>query len=85
VEYRDAQGRRWTVEQGQGGEVLGWTLWADGEPAVWWRLLTGEAILSERERGVQIRWREVLREPLEGLPPPPEVPATYLAACNADI
>jgi hypothetical protein len=39
----------------------------------------GWAILSDRERNVQVRWREVLREPLEGEPAALETPSGYRA------
>jgi hypothetical protein len=84
LEYQDSQGRRWRVETA-GREVLEWTLWGEAGPAVWWRRQAGEAIVSERERAVQIRWREVLRESLLALPSPPEVPAAYAAASCTDI
>jgi hypothetical protein len=81
-EYRDAEGRRWGAGMAA-GEVVSWTLWEAGEPAAWWRRRGEEAILSERRRGVQMRWREVAKEPLAELPPPPEVPAGYRSDCGA--
>lgn len=80
-EYRDAEGRRWGAAMAA-GEVVSWTLWDGGEPAAWWRRQGDEAILSERRRGVQMRWREVAREPLAELPPPPEIPAGYRSDCG---
>lgn len=87
LSFRDAAGRRWTAElagragdAGAGtdaGEPLSWTLWREGEPILWWRRADGEGLLSNRSRGVQMRWREVGREPLAAPLPPPEVPPGY--------
>lgn len=64
-EYRDRNGRRWTVIT-TGPEPSGWTLWEDGEPWVWWhREAAGEGVLSHRA-GTQLRWKRVAREPLSG-------------------
>jgi hypothetical protein len=76
LEFRDRQGRRWTVER-RGGAILGWVAWEGGEPVVWWRRLDGEALLSDRIRGVQMRWHQVARERLEQPLPPAAVPAGY--------
>jgi hypothetical protein len=63
--FLDAAGRRWAATA-EGGLVEGWNLAEGDAPTVWWRLYEGSAILSDRGRGVQIRWREVLREKLQG-------------------
>lgn len=66
--YRDAAGRRWSVRLDAAGQPASWTLWRDGEPAVWWRAAAAggrrEATLSDRRRGTQLRWRQVVREAL---------------------
>lgn len=80
VEYDDAAGHRWSVDL-HAGTVLGWTRWTDGEPSAWWRWIEGEGILSERDRGMQIRWRQVLSEPIAELPPPTPAPPGYEDAC----
>jgi hypothetical protein len=36
-----------------------------------------DSILSDRERGVQVRWREVLRENLDKEPPALNTPSGY--------
>ena len=71
----DESEREWVVRKATDGTVAAWTLWIDGRPTAWWqRLETGEALLSERIEGVQLRWRqtvsEAMRDPLAALEPP---------------
>jgi hypothetical protein len=63
--FEDAAGRSWALTLGPEGAVESWTLLEDGAPTVWWLRQDSSAILSDRARGVQLRWREVLSEPLE--------------------
>ncbi|MFP3941541.1 MAG: hypothetical protein ACLF0P_14675 [Thermoanaerobaculia bacterium] len=88
LSFQDAAGRRWTAElagrAGQAapasdpaGEPVSWTLWRGGEPVLWWRRTDGEMLLSNRDRGVQMRWRKVGREPLAEPLPPPGIPPGY--------
>lgn len=84
ISFHDAAGRRWTATlTGQGSEpgVHGvpesWTLWLDGEPAVWWRRLDDRAMLSDRRRGLRMTWREVGREPLASALGPAAAPEDY--------
>jgi hypothetical protein len=72
LEVTDHLGRKWTVTTA-GGELTGWTLWNDAQPAAWWRRQDdGQSLLSvkgaekDQGRGVQLRWREVLSEKLTG-------------------
>ncbi len=63
--------------------LLNWTLWgrdAAAGPVLTWVDAGGEAVLSDRGAGVQLRWREAVSEPLGGLPAPLEPPAGYRAA-----
>jgi hypothetical protein len=83
LSFRDAAGRRWTARL-DGGRVVAWTLWSDGDPALIWLEREGWAVLSDRERGIQMRWKEILREPLHGPPAPLSPPSGYrAAACGA--
>lgn len=75
--FYDASGRLWSAEVAEGGLVQSWTLTEEAQPAIWWLHSDGWSILSDRDRGVQVRWREVLREKLEGPPAPLERPAGY--------
>lgn len=75
--FRDATDRRWSGTLGEQGLVLSWILSEGSTPSVWWVRRDDWAILSDRERGVQIRWREVLRENLDQEPARLEVPAGY--------
>jgi hypothetical protein len=63
--FEDAAGRSWALTLAPGGAVESWTLLEDGVPTVWWLRRDDAAILSDRARGVQLRWREVLSERLE--------------------
>lgn len=84
ISFEDAAGRRWTATLAEPGTEPGayarpesWTLWLDGEPAVWWRRLDDRAMLSDRRRGLRMTWREVGREPLASVLGPAEAPADY--------
>jgi hypothetical protein len=91
IEIVDGEGRRWTAELGggapDGGAPVSWTLWgrdAAAGPVLTWVAAGGEAVLSDRGAGVQLRWREAVSEPLGGLPAPLEPPAGYReASCAA--
>lgn len=83
VEFRDELGRRWAADVAEDGAVMGWTLWEEKEPSVWFRRRDNWAYLSDRERNIQMRWREVLREDLAAEPGPLERPSSYReAACR---
>ncbi|HEV8579278.1 MAG TPA: hypothetical protein VGX68_09350 [Thermoanaerobaculia bacterium] len=76
-EFRDVSHRSWAGALGQDGLVLSWVLSEGSTPKVWWVRRDDWAILSDRERSVQVRWREVLRENLEREPQRLEPPAGY--------
>lgn len=78
LSYADADGRRWTATLA-GGRPRAWSMREPGEgmAAVTWSGAGGEAVLSDRGRGVQVRWREVVAEPLGTLHPLP-APADYV-------
>lgn len=85
VEFRDDIGRRWAAEVGDGGEVEGWRLWDQEQPTVWFIRRDSWAYLSDRTRGVQVRWREVLREDLKQEPDPLAAPSGYREAACRDL
>jgi hypothetical protein len=73
ITFTDGMDRRWTATLAS-GQVVSWTLWGEGgQPAVLWVQRDSWAILSDRAAGVQMRWKEVVREALER--PPEALPA----------
>ena len=85
ITFHDAQDRTWSVVTGAGGVVERWTLSESGAPTVWWFRRDDWAILSDRVREVQVRWREVLAERLGKELAALEVPPGYREeACRAD-
>ncbi len=84
LELVDREGHRWTAHLA-GDSLERWTLWDGEEPVAWWSRQGGESILSERRRGMQIRWREVLREPLAGALPTLTAPPSYREDCAPDL
>jgi hypothetical protein len=76
-DFQDEQGRRWYGTMGEEGVVLNWTLAEGSVPKVWWMRRDDDSILSDRERGVQVRWHEVLREDLAREPAALAVPPGY--------
>jgi len=85
LEYVDASGRRWTATLDPAGP-RSWSFSDPGDetPSVFWsRTDRGEAYLSDRLRGVQLRWRETVAEPLAALAPL-AVPAAFAEVdCDA--
>lgn len=82
-DFKDAGDRRWSGTLGEKGEVLSWALSEGSTPKVWWMRRDDWAILSDREREVQVRWREVLHEDLDREPPHLSPPAEYkLTPCG---
>lgn len=79
-DFKDGTGRRWYGTLGEEGLVQGWTLSEGSTPKVWWIRREDWAILSDRDRGVQVRWREVLRENLDSEPAALEAPSGYREA-----
>lgn len=78
VSYRDARGQHW---QGglDAGRLQWWSLVEAGEAVAWWRPAedgTG-GIFSDRRGQQQVRWQEVISEPLTAPLARPEVPASY--------
>jgi hypothetical protein len=76
VSFRDAEGRIWATIAKE-GEVVSWTMAEASTPRVWWMRREGWAILSDRQRSMQVRWREVLREDLDREPQRLEAPSGY--------
>jgi hypothetical protein len=79
--YGDGHGRRWTAELAAGRPVR-WALHDAAGPSWWWRRDDGGGVLAERE-GRQLRWQEVVVEPLPAPPPPADIPAGFEEECVA--
>jgi hypothetical protein len=77
LSFHDTADRVWSVTAGDDGVVTRWTLSDSGAPTVWWFRQDAWSILSDRARGVQIRWREVLSESLKKEPDALAVPSGY--------
>jgi len=76
-DFLDAAHRRWSGALDEEGRVLSWTLSEGSAPKTSFLRRDDWAILSDRERGVQVRWRESLHEDLDREPPRLEAPAGY--------
>ena len=75
VEVIDEAGHRWQATVGH-GQVTAWSVAERDQPFWWWRRQGKGGILSQRD-GRQLRWQEVVVEPLRGELPPRAVPADY--------
>jgi hypothetical protein len=80
LELRDDAGRRWTAVV-EGGRLSAWTLWEGDQPLWWWRRQGEGGILSQR-RGRQLRWQQVIVEPLQETLGPPTIPDGYPEECG---
>ena len=76
IAFRDAAGRRW-ANIVKDGLVVSWSMAEGSAPRIWFMRRDDWAIFSDRERAVQVRWREVLREDLDREPQRLEAPAGY--------
>ena len=76
INFKDGMDRRWTATLSS-GQVASWTLWDGEKPAVLWVQRDDWAILSDRVQGVQMRWKEVVREALASPPQPLKAPAGF--------
>jgi hypothetical protein len=70
ITYRDEIGRSWSATV-RDGQVLAWSLRPaeGGEPILSWVRSDDWSILSDRRKGVQVRWRQSVREPLPHFTP----------------
>lgn len=77
LEFADLAGRRWVCRL-QGGEVRSWSLkGAGGGELASLHREEEELHLIDRRRGIEVRWREVAAEPLQGGFARPEIPSSY--------
>ncbi len=63
VSFLDARGFLWNGKL-DGDELRWWSLVEAGEAVVWWRREDGGGVFSDRRGEQEVRWREVVREPL---------------------
>lgn len=77
VSFRDAAGLTWHGAL-EDGSLRWWSMVEGGEPVAWWRR-EGEAggIFSDRRGQQQVRWGEVVHEPLLGRLEPEPIPPHY--------
>jgi hypothetical protein len=83
LSFRDHRDRRWSAVL-EKGRLANWTLWAEGMPEVWWQALEEWALLSARREGLQLRWKQVVAEPMSSPLTQMEVPDGYLPGACAD-
>lgn len=82
LRFRDADDRRWTARIDD-GRPESWVLWGDDRPLLWWSRQGTGGVLSHA-RGVQFRWREIVREPMEHPPADLQIPVGYRPSdCHA--
>lgn len=77
LEYRDARARLWTGSLAPNGAVVYWTRVQDGEVVTWWRREGEESLFVDQQSDQQLRWREIVAEPMAKSPPPLSIPARY--------
>jgi hypothetical protein len=77
VYYRDARGRLWNGGLTD-GRLAWWTQVEAGEAVTSWRREGEDNVFVDRRGEQELRWREVVREPLAAPPRPLEVPAKYV-------
>lgn len=88
LSYLDDRGRQWTARL-EGGAPVQWTVAEDDEAVAWWQRVEDggrpESLFSDRRGQQQVRWREIVSEPMAGSLEADEVPPDYREdACGAD-
>lgn len=79
VEVRDDAGRHWTATLAQ-GRLAAWRV-SDGGRQLWWWRRQGRGGLLSQNQGRQLRWQEVVAEPLRGELVPLVIPSEYRESC----
>lgn len=75
---RGEDGRRWRARV-ENGQVRSWTLEKGGRLLATWELRQDEAVLTDRDHGIRLRWHPVVREALSAVPEPLRPPPDYRA------
>lgn len=65
VAFLDARGQLWNAGL-SAGEVDWWSLIEDGEAVAWWRREDDGGVFTDSASKQEVRWREIVREKLEG-------------------
>jgi hypothetical protein len=82
IDFRGSDGRRWTSRL-DGGRPTTWILWEESRPALWWARQGEGGVLSHRQ-GIQVRWREIVNEPLKSPLVDLQIPSGYAPTeCHA--
>lgn len=76
VYYRDGLGQLWNGGL-TNGHLDWWTLVDHGEATTWWRRDGEESVFVDLRGEQQLRWREIVREPLAEAPAPLAIPEGY--------
>ncbi len=79
---QDDRERTWFARLDRVGVLESWTLLEDDLPAIWWTQQGGLSVLSAREHGLQLRWRNSRVSVLGGTVLPLEPPPDYREDCS---
>jgi len=79
LSFRDLQGQKWSAGFAPAGDGMleWWSLELEGKPAAWWRGEPGKGVFSDRRGQQQLRWQQVVVEPLALAVAALEPPARY--------
>jgi len=75
IDFRGRDGQRWTSRL-DAGRPMSWVLWEESRPALWWSRQGDGGVLSHRQ-GIQIRWRQIVNEPLKSPLVDLQIPSGY--------
>ncbi len=76
VSFLDARGQLWSGSL-NGDELEWWSLVEAEEAVVWWRREARGGVFAARDGKQEVRWEEMVREPLEEPLDALEIPAKY--------
>ncbi len=84
VTFLDATGQLWNAGL-TGSELEWWSLLESDQPVVWWRReADGGSVFVDRQGQLEVRWREVVSERLEGPLGAVEIPTKFSqGSCGA--
>jgi len=83
IDFRGEDGRRWTSRLAT-GQPSSWVLWEEDRPVLWWSR-QGEGGMVSHRQGIQIKWREIVSEPLLDPVAELQIPSGYqVSECNAN-